>query len=466
MTAVRLLEIGFLTHFADLNLAARLLDTLARQGYETPTPIQAQSIPPILEGRDLLGCAQTGTGKTAAFSLPLIQRLTEGGHGGGRKTKRRVRALILAPTRELAVQIEESLRTYGRGTGLRGTTIFGGVKQSRQVRDLREGVDVIVATPGRLLDLMEQGHVDLGGVECFVLDEADRMLDMGFIDPIRRIARQLPGERQTLFFSATMPPKIRKLADSMLRDPVSVAVAPVVSAAPLIEQRLYHVPDEHKTALLRHLLEDAAMVRTVVFTKTKHGAEKLAKKLAGEGIAAGAIHGNKSQSQRQRALDAFRAGHSRVLVATDVASRGLDVDGITHVFNFNLPNEPEAYVHRIGRTGRAGATGQAISFCSREERGHLRGIEQLTGARIDTSSIPHGLGIPEQAVIPAGPRTEGPGERRAQKPRRKSGARPAQSGDRHGPKNGAKRRRRRTGASGEGASSRQGSGAGGRRRKS
>ncbi|MEO1130269.1 MAG: DEAD/DEAH box helicase [Planctomycetota bacterium] len=409
--------------FDHLNLSSRLLNTLASKGYETPTPIQAQAIPPILEGRDLLGCAQTGTGKTAAFSLPLLDRLISN-RPWNRQSRRRPRALILAPTRELAGQIEDSLRTYGRGTGLRGVVIYGGVKQYRQVRELEAGVDVIVATPGRLLDLMDQGYVDLGVIEVFVLDEADRMLDMGFIEPIRQIARELPEDRQTLLFSATMPPKIRQLADAMLHDPVSISVTPVASTAPAIDQTLYHVAGEHKPGLLQHLLQDMGIERTVVFTKTKHGAEKLAKKLSREGVAAGAIHGNKTQNQRQRALEAFRAGRSRVLVATDVAARGLDVDGITHVFNFNLPNEPEAYVHRIGRTGRAGATGQAISFCSRDERGHLRAIERLTGERIETSRTPEPFATEE-------PRFN---HRPARGPQpRRSGGRGRQGGGRRGP---------------------------------
>ncbi len=393
-----------MTTFADLKLSPQILKALVAEGYHTPTPIQAKAIPPLLEGRDVLGCAQTGTGKTAAFSLPLIDRLsvprvpgTEGAaksdsserpKGSSKGDSRRARALILAPTRELAVQIEESIRTYGRHSGLRQVVIYGGVSQSRQTRALQAGVDVIVATPGRLLDLMEQGFVDLSGIRFFVLDEADRMLDMGFIEPIRRIGRQLPKERQTLLFSATMPAKIRELANAMLKNPVTVSVTPVASAVPLIEQTLYHVPGEQKPAFLAHLLENAAISRAVVFTKTKHGADKLAKRLSRGGIAADSIHGNKSQGQRQRALDAFRGGRARVLVATDVAARGLDVDGITHVFNYNLPMEPEAYVHRIGRTGRAGATGHAISFCSGDERGLLRGIERFTGKVIAPTKLP------------------------------------------------------------------------------
>ncbi|MEZ6317693.1 MAG: DEAD/DEAH box helicase [Phycisphaerales bacterium] len=432
-----------LMQFSSLNLSARLLETLASEGYETPTPIQAQAIPPVLEGRDLLGCAQTGTGKTAAFALPLIERLLAGGAPKNRDDARLARALVLAPTRELAAQIEESLRTYGRRTGLRHTAIYGGVKQFRQVRQLQAGVDVIVATPGRLLDLMEQGYVDLSAIEVFVLDEADRMLDMGFIEPIRRIGRALPSERQTLLFSATMPPKIRQLADTMLRDPVSVSVTPRSSAAATVRQTLYHVAGEHKPALLAHLLRNPAIKRTVVFTRTKHGADRLAAKLTRDGVSAGAIHGNKSQGQRERALDAFRSGRSRVLVATDVAARGLDVDGISHVINFNLPNEPEAYVHRIGRTGRAGATGTAISFCARDERGFLRAIEKLTGTRMPTVDVPQDLDsgqpdAPAERPVPAvRPARPAPSEQR--QARKTPKPRPASPKQREGRKSSAPR---------------------------
>ncbi len=431
-------EIALLSDFASLKLSNRLLETIAAEGYEKPTPIQAQAIPPVLKGRDLLGCAQTGTGKTAAFALPIIERLLKEGPPTRRNERRKTRALILAPTRELALQIEESLRTYGRKTGLRHVVIYGGVKQFRQVRKLEAGVDIIVATPGRLIDLMDQGFIDLRAVRTFVLDEADRMLDMGFIEPIREIAEALPRKRQTLLFSATMPPKIRNLAESLLHNPVSVSVAPVASTAPLIDQELYHVSEEHKVTLLNYLLLDPKIARTVVFTKTKHGAEKLAKKLAREGVTAGAIHGNKSQNQRERSLAAFRSGRSRVLVATDVAARGLDVDGITHVINYNLPNEPEAYVHRIGRTGRAGASGQAISFCSRAERGFLRSIERLTGKPIDTTDVPEELEIPNEAQ----------GARRPRAPRRRPGNKPTRhnnQGAKHGSgaRSNAKRNRRK-----------------------
>lgn len=374
--------------FDKLGLSPALLRAVTAEGYTTPTPIQAASIPPVLAGRDVLGCAQTGTGKTAAFSLPILDLLSEDGADRRRGGRRLPRVLILSPTRELATQIADSIRTYGRHTRLKHVVIYGGVSQHRQVRALDAGVDIIVATPGRLMDLMEQGFVDLTEVETFILDEADRMLDMGFIQPIRQIAQSIPQDRQTLLFSATMPASISKLANSLLRDPVRISVTPVASAAPLIDQTLYMVPGEQKAALLVHMLQDAEIESAVVFVRTKHGADRLTKRLTKGKIRAESIHGNKSQNQRQRALDSFRSGQARVLVATDVAARGLDVDGITHVFNFDLPNEPEAYVHRIGRTGRAGATGFAISFCSREERGFLRSIERLVGERMTPTEMP------------------------------------------------------------------------------
>ncbi len=371
--------------FASLQLAAPLLRTLAHEEYTTPTPIQAKAIPPIMEGRDVLGCAQTGTGKTAAFALPMLHRLHTAPVDKTHKGPVLPRALILSPTRELATQIAESFATYGKETRISGTVVFGGVSQFHQVKALQRGVDVLVATPGRLIDLMEQGFINLSRVSIFVLDEADRMLDMGFINPIRKIAACLPKTRQTLLFSATMPKEIMHLADSLLRNPVKVAVTPVSSAVPLIEQKVYFVPRPKKQAMLEHLLKDAAVSRVVVFTKTKHGADRVAKNLNRTGILTESIHGNKAQNQRIRALEGFRSGRSRVLVATDVAARGLDVDGITHVINYDLPMEPEAYVHRIGRTGRAGATGIAISFCDAEERDFLRAIERLTGKRVPTA---------------------------------------------------------------------------------
>lgn len=378
--------------FAPLGLSKPLLGMLASRGYEKPTPIQAKTIPAILEGRDILGCAQTGTGKTAAFALPILDLLTLRPPARAKGQRRSPRAIILSPTRELAGQIEKSFETYGQRSKLRNAVIYGGVKQHRQVQQLQSGVDIIVATPGRLLDLMEQGYVDLRAIEIFVLDEADQMLDMGFIDPIRKVASAIPSNHQTLLFSATMPANIKKLADSLLNNPVHVAVNPVASAAPLIEQSLYQVTGEAKPTLLAHLLRAGDVTRALVFTRTKHGADKLTKKLVRDGIQADAIHGNKSQAQRQRALTAFRTGKVRVLVATDVAARGLDISAVSHVFNFNLPNEPEAYVHRIGRTGRAGKTGIAISFCSREERNFLRSIEKLIGTTMEVTELPEDLG--------------------------------------------------------------------------
>lgn len=374
--------------FSSLDLAKPILASLNDEGYHTPTPIQAKAIPPILDGRDLLGCAQTGTGKTAAFAVPVLHHLHTEKLDKTRKGPRTPRALVLAPTRELANQIDESFSTYGQHTHLRSTPIFGGVSQHHQVRAIRRGVDVLVATPGRLMDLMEQRLVDLRDVEIFILDEADRMLDMGFIDPIRKISAALPKRRQTLLFSATMPKNIVKLADSLLTDPVKISVTPVASAAPLVDQSIYQIPREAKAAVLEHLLLDEAVQRCVVFSRTKHGADRIAKRLGKAGIAAVAIHGDKAQNQRLRALKAFSTGRARVLVATDVAARGLDVEAITHVINHDLPNEPEAYVHRIGRTGRAGATGIAISLCSPDERNYLHAIEKLTKTRIKQLTVP------------------------------------------------------------------------------
>ncbi|MGE3108512.1 MAG: DEAD/DEAH box helicase [Phycisphaerales bacterium] len=375
-------------------LASHLLRAVEEEGYTKPTPIQAQCIPPGILGRDVLGCAQTGTGKTAAFALPILHRLGEMPIDKSRRGPAIPRALILSPTRELASQIGESFATYGRHTGLTHTVIFGGVNQFHQVRALHRGVDILVATPGRLIDLMEQRLVILTAVSILVLDEADRMLDMGFIQPIRRIVAALPGPpapRQTLLFSATMPKEITHLAEALLKNPVRVSVTPVASAAPLITQRMYSVPRARKVSLLQHLLREAGVKRAVVFTRTKHGADKLCRKLSHAGVAALAIHGNKNQNQRTRALESFRAGEIKVLVATDVAARGLDIDDVTHVFNFELPVEPEAYVHRIGRTGRAGATGLAVSFCDEDERSQLRDIERLTGKRFEMVRPPADL---------------------------------------------------------------------------
>ena len=383
--------------FKSLRLAAPLLRALAEEGYETPTPIQAKAIPPALEGRDVLGCAQTGTGKTAAFALPIIQRLKLAGELGdaARAPKRaapgRPHALILAPTRELAVQIDQSLTTYGRHAGVRTAVIFGGVGQGPQVKALQSGVDIVVATPGRLIDLIQQRHCNLSDVHVFVLDEADRMLDMGFIKPIRQIAGMVAAKRQTMLFSATMPKEIRHLADALLRDPVYVEVTPVASAAPKIEQCVIHVAREMKQPLLERLLEQDDLTSVVVFTRTKHGADRVMKRLMRAHVDAAAIHGNKNQNQRQRALDGFKKGKIRVLVATDVAARGIDVDDVSHVINYDIPVEPESYVHRIGRTGRAGATGVAIAFCEPAERSDLKAIEKLIGKPVPVKALPEGL---------------------------------------------------------------------------
>jgi ATP-dependent RNA helicase RhlE len=360
--------------FEDLALVESILRAVAAEGYTTPTPIQAQAIPHILAGRDLLGCARTGTGKTAAFALPILQRLD-----GNRRaaTPGSPRVLVLSPTRELAAQIGRSFQTYGRNLKLRQTVIYGGVNQNPQVRDMKRGVHILVATPGRLLDLMNQGHVRLDSLEIFVLDEADRMLDMGFMPDLKRIISQLPKKRQSLFFSATMPRPIAELAHGLLSDPVTVSVTPPATTVELIEQRVMFVKRDDKKALLQNLLEQKAYNRVLVFTRTKHGADKVARQLHRDGISADAIHGDKSQAARQRTLAQFSTGGLRVLVATDLAARGIDVERVSHVINFDLPLEAEGYVHRIGRTGRAGAGGIAISFCDSSERGALRDIERL-----------------------------------------------------------------------------------------
>jgi ATP-dependent RNA helicase RhlE len=367
--------------FAELELSQPLLRALAEAEYETATPIQTAAIPPLLAGRDLVGCAQTGTGKTAAFALPTLERLCAQG-STPRERGRRIRCLVLAPTRELASQIGDSFRKYGRYTGLRHTIIFGGVGQQPQVRALSHGVDIVIATPGRLLDLMNQGFVNLDRVEVLILDEADQMLDMGFIHDLRRIVGRVPTNRQTLLFSATMQPEIRRLADQWLRDPVAISVAPQATPAERISQSVYFVEKQGKADLLTRYLAEQQAQRTLVFTRTKHGADKLVKNLMQAGVRAAAIHGNKSQSARQHALAQFKSQRPPVLVATDIAARGLDIDSVSHVVNFDLPLSPELYVHRIGRTGRAGAEGIAVTFCDREERGMLHQIERLTRQRL------------------------------------------------------------------------------------
>ena len=363
--------------FSELKLIEPLLRALEEEGYQEPTPIQERSIPHVLVGRDLLGCAQTGTGKTAAFALPILQRLTE-----TKPATRVVRVLVLAPTRELASQIGESFSSYGRHLPFHNNVIFGGVNQSGQVRLLRQSPDILVATPGRLLDLMSQRLVSLANVEVFVLDEADRMLDMGFIHDVRKVIAVLPQKRQTLLFSATMPPDIQRLADAILKSPARAEAAPVATTAEKIAQSIYYVRKSDKRMLLDHLLKDTAIERVLVFTRTKHGADRVVEQLGKSRVVAAAIHGNKSQNARERALSGFKRGDTRVLVATDIAARGIDIDGISHVINYDLPNIPESYVHRIGRTARAGASGIAFSFCDREERAYLADIEKVIRMRV------------------------------------------------------------------------------------
>ncbi|WP_162425593.1 DEAD/DEAH box helicase [Pontibacter pudoricolor] len=365
--------------FNELNLIEPILNALKTEGYTNPTPIQQKAIPYILQKRDLLGCAQTGTGKTAAFAIPILQLL----HALPQdRNKRTIKSLILTPTRELALQIGESFGAYGRNTGLKHTVIFGGVSQHPQTEALKRGVDILVATPGRLLDLMAQKFVDLSHLQIFVLDEADRMLDMGFVHDVRKVLNVIPAKRQSLFFSATMAPEIMKLADNILVDPAKVEVTPVSSTAHTIKQAVYYVKKADKKNLLIHLLKGNEIDRALVFTRTKHGADRVVKDMAKAGVQAEAIHGNKSQNARVRALDNFKASRTRVLVATDIAARGIDVDDLNHVINYELPNEPETYVHRIGRTGRAGASGTALSFCDGEETAYLVSIQKLISKNV------------------------------------------------------------------------------------
>ncbi|MFA6759090.1 MAG: DEAD/DEAH box helicase [Bacteroidales bacterium] len=372
--------------FKDLKIIEPVLKALINEGYTIPTPIQEQAIPILLTGRDVLGCAQTGTGKTAAFSIPIIQKLysqiENNSNGKGKKQKRRIKALILTPTRELASQIEESFTNYGKFTSLKHTVVFGGVSQRAQTNALKQGVDILVATPGRLLDLMGQGYINLREVEFFVLDEADRMLDMGFIHDIKRVISAIPQERQTLLFSATMPKEISDLAASLLHEPVNIEIAPEAATVDLIDQHLYFANRENKTSLLIDLIKEKNVESALVFSRTKHGADKLTKSLARAGINADSIHGNKSQSARQKSLLNFKRHKTRVLVATDIAARGIDVSQISHVFNYNLPEDPETYVHRIGRTGRAGHDGVALSFCDTSELGLLKSIQKIIGKDI------------------------------------------------------------------------------------
>lgn len=366
-------------HFHDLNIIEPILKAVEEEGYTTPTPIQAQAIPIVLEGTDLLGCAQTGTGKTAAFAIPILQLLSAEKLNDRRK---KIRSLILTPTRELAIQIGESFKAYGRHTKLNYTVVFGGVNQNPQVNALNAGVDILIATPGRLLDLISQGHISLHDVEIFVLDEADRMLDMGFIHDVKKVLALLPKKRQSLFFSATMPPEIVKLAGTILHNPSKVTVTPVSSTVDIIDQYVYFVDKGNKNMLLKEVLNDSEIKTALVFTRTKHGADKVTKFLLKSNIKAEAIHGNKAQNARQRALTNFKAQTTRVLVATDIAARGIDVDDLGFVINYEMSNIPETYVHRIGRTGRAGAKGTALSFCDAEEKAYLRDVEKLIAKKI------------------------------------------------------------------------------------
>ncbi|HEY1795918.1 MAG TPA: DEAD/DEAH box helicase [Stellaceae bacterium] len=425
-----------MTEFSELGLSAPLLTALAAEGYTTPTPIQCQAIPPALAGRDVCGIAQTGTGKTAAFALPILERL--------RAAQRRpmggaCRTLVLSPTRELASQIADSFRAYGRSLPLSTAVVFGGVAIGQQRRQLARGVDILVATPGRLLDLIDSGSLTLARVEILVLDEADRMLDLGFIHALRRIVKMLPQERQTMLFSATMPTAIATLGEQYLADPVKVAVAPAATTVERIEQSVVFVPTERKRGVLARMLSDPAFGRVLVFTRTKHGADRVARHLGDSGIVAAAIHGNKSQPQRERALAAFRAGDARVLVATDIAARGIDVDGVSHVVNFDLPNVPEDYVHRIGRTARAGAAGIAIALCSDEERPYLRDIERLTRQAIPRTPAPAHDGRPVPMTAEESPparnerreatRQAGPRPHESRQSPRQAGPRPHESRD-------------------------------------
>jgi ATP-dependent RNA helicase RhlE len=425
-----------LTQFTDLGLAKPLLKALADEGYTSPTPIQAQAIPGVMAGRDLLGIAQTGTGKTAAFALPILHRLAEDRRPAPRRS---ARVLVLSPTRELATQIAESFKAYGRHLGLSVAIIFGGVKYGPQMRALAGGVDVLVATPGRLIDHLQEKSVTLEGVETFVLDEADQMLDMGFIVPIRRIVKFLPRQRQNLFFSATMPGEIEKLTGEILNpNPLKVSVTPQATTVERINQRVLFVEQQRKRALLAELFDDASFKRVIVFTRTKRGADRVARSLEQVGVEAASIHGDKSQGQRERALAAFKAGDVRALVATDIAARGIDIDAVSHVVQFELPNVPEAYVHRIGRTARAGADGSAVAFCADDERNLLKDIEKVTRQRIPsfdrrndrqlgaaTAAMPQTGGKPERSERSAQPHR---GQHKA-KPNRNHGE--ARPGHRH-----------------------------------
>ncbi len=410
--------------FKDLNIIPPILKALDNENYQEPTPIQEQAIPPILAGRDILGCAQTGTGKTAAFAVPILQLLSM--QNADRNAHRHIRSLILTPTRELALQISESFQAYGLHVDLRCCVIFGGVSQKPQEQMLRNGVDILVATPGRLDDLMNQGLIDLKNIKILVLDEADRMLDMGFIHDVKKIIAKTPLKKQTLLFSATMPPEISQMANTMLVDPLKIAVTPASSTVDAIEQFVYFVDKENKRNLLLHLLKDKTIASALVFTRTKHGADRVERELRNAHISAQAIHGNKSQNARQLALSNFKSKQTRVLVATDIAARGIDIDELSHVINFDLPNIPETYVHRIGRTGRAGLGGIAISFCDFEEKAFLADIEKLIGKQVpEVKDHPFPLVITKILPKEVPPRRSFPGaptgqRTRQQKPQSKS----------------------------------------------
>jgi ATP-dependent RNA helicase RhlE len=421
--------------FSDFGLLPPILDALAREGYDAPTPIQSQAIPHVLAGRDLCGIAQTGTGKTAAFALPILQRLSQ---QPARPARGTCRVLVLSPTRELASQIAQSFKSYGGRLPLSTAVVFGGVPLGAQQRQLAHGVDILVATPGRLLDLIDRRALSLSGVQILVLDEADRMLDLGFIHALKRIVKMLPRPRQTLLFSATMPRTIAALSEEYLNDPVKVVVTPPATTVERVDQAVTFVPSERKRELLATLLSASHFERVLVFTRTKHGADKVVRHLSQAGIDSAAIHGNKSQPQRERALAGFRAGRTRVLVATDIASRGIDVEGVSHVVNFELPNVPEDYVHRIGRTARAGAAGSAISFCSDEERPYLRDIERLTRLPLTVTAAPAAMRLanvparwaPEHAVPP--PRRAAPEQAHAARRGSRPSQRPKHAGNGNG----------------------------------
>lgn len=365
--------------FSNLNLMAPLLESLSKLGYQTPTPIQQQSIPPILQGKDIFGCAQTGTGKTAAFALPILQLMHEKNYKSGKQIK----TLILAPTRELALQINQSIAEYGSGLGFKHLTVFGGVSQLNQTNALKKGVDILIATPGRLLDLMQQGFISLSNIEFFVLDEADRMLDMGFVNDIKKVIAKLPQKKHTMFFSATVAPDIMQLANTLLHNPFKVSVTPVSTPAETVKQTVYHVKKENKRHLLRHVLKADRIDHALVFTRTKRGADRVVKELNKNGIRSEAIHGDKSQGARERALESFKNRKINILVATDIVSRGIDVDKLTHVINFEIPEQAETYVHRIGRTGRAGEQGTALSFCTEDEMPYLKEIHKVIKKNIE-----------------------------------------------------------------------------------